>query len=484
MKNMFYGYYGPTEEEYQKLWSEALVVLDANVLLDMYRFPALARDELISVLESINDRLWVPHQVGLEFQRNRLTVISAERKITESALKSVRELVEKIVDQVESLQLDKRGIDISAGPLVGGLNKANDELAKAIQKAHDSQLDISIEDPIRTRLDTLLDGRVGLSPESQHELDGLIQDGVERYQYKIPPGFKDADKEKNPNEASFVFDKLKYQRKFGDLILWRQLINHLKNSQVKSVIFVTADQKEDWWWREQGKTIGPHPELVREIRREGGVELFWMYTSVQFVRHANQYISAKVSTQSVEEIEQVTQLPKENIVLFDDDAYNSRWEHLRLWGEGKGLGQAKIASGANKDASYYFLEWLSEQGVSASESVGEFPRILSYSGEAIHGYEIKRVNKFPDGSWIITCQHLIMRGRSKIIDGEISHFTIVFIISEIDYIRMLDSDVMEKALRKIKRISENHPEIDIIVGAIVNDRFDVLIHQNKSVGEV
>src|SRR5665647_778377 len=83
MKKSFYGYYSPTTEQYQLLWKEGLIVFDANVLLNLYRLPTTARDELISVLELLKERLWIPHQVALEFQRRRLTVISNERKNTE-----------------------------------------------------------------------------------------------------------------------------------------------------------------------------------------------------------------------------------------------------------------------------------------------------------------------------------------------------------------------------------------------------------------
>lgn len=481
MKNLFYGYYGPTEEEYQRLWSEALVVLDANVLLDMYRLPAMAREELITVLDSLNDRLWVPHQVGLEFQRNRLTVISAERKVTEGALKTAREFVKKLVDEVEALQLDKRGLEISTEPLVDGLNKANNELTKSIQKAHDSQLDISIEDPVRERLDVLLDGRVGPPPENQQELDALIQDGDVRYQHNIPPGFKDSDKEKNPNDAFFIFDNFKYQRKFGDLILWRQLINHSKKSEVKSVIFVTADLKEDWWWREQGKTVGPHPELVREIKREGGVGLFWMYTSAQFVKHANQYISAKVSTQSLEEIEQVNQFPRESInILVDDDAIMSN-NLMRVGGIKKWIESASNEVVKKNNSAFYFLQWLRKRGVIASERKGEFPRILSEDEGYRDGYEIRLLKNFPEGPLELSIQITLLQGQLEVRRGGLSSFTIVLIIPEREFKRGLNGELLELGLMKIRELIDSKPEIRVIVGSIINDHFEVLMSDYGSV---
>ena len=314
MKTSFSGYYPPTTEQYEKLWKEAAIVLDTNVLLNLYRLPTAARDELFGVLDLLKERLWIPHQVALEFQRRRLTVIASERKATEEALTAASELVDDIKSKVEGLQIDKRGLGIESQPLLAELEKANGQLLEAIKAAHNAQLDISASDPVRERLDTLLDNRVGAGPTSQAELDALVAGGDDRYKEKIPPGFADLDKDKNPNEATFVFDHIKYQRKFGDLILWRQLIQHVKQSQVKAVLLITADRKEDWWWREQGKTVGPHPELIREIHRDGGIDLFWMYSSVQFVEHANKYSTASVSNESVAEIKQVALFNPDTLV--------------------------------------------------------------------------------------------------------------------------------------------------------------------------
>ncbi len=51
---------------------------DTNVLLGLYRYPKEAHDELIRTFNQIEDRLWIPHQVALEYQENRLSVISEQ----------------------------------------------------------------------------------------------------------------------------------------------------------------------------------------------------------------------------------------------------------------------------------------------------------------------------------------------------------------------------------------------------------------------
>lgn len=75
MRDAFASWYPISEEERQAAYSDGLVVLDANVLLSLYRFTKPSRDEVLSLLKKVSDRLWLPHQVALEFHRNRLNVI-------------------------------------------------------------------------------------------------------------------------------------------------------------------------------------------------------------------------------------------------------------------------------------------------------------------------------------------------------------------------------------------------------------------------
>jgi hypothetical protein len=67
MRKGFSGYYRPDEKEFSVLWKKCLFILDANVLLNLYRYPKKARRDLVKVLTLVNDRLWIPHQAALEY---------------------------------------------------------------------------------------------------------------------------------------------------------------------------------------------------------------------------------------------------------------------------------------------------------------------------------------------------------------------------------------------------------------------------------
>lgn len=78
MKSFFPGYYGLDEKEKEELWTNAIVVIDTNVLLDFYRVSKDTSNELISALEAVRDKLWLPYQIAKEYHNNLSGVISEQ----------------------------------------------------------------------------------------------------------------------------------------------------------------------------------------------------------------------------------------------------------------------------------------------------------------------------------------------------------------------------------------------------------------------
>ncbi|MEU9009038.1 PIN-like domain-containing protein [Streptomyces sp. NPDC048479] len=61
----------PLKGDCERVFQSGMVVLDTNVLLNLYRSNARTREDTLAVLTKLRDRLWVPHQVLTEFWRNR-----------------------------------------------------------------------------------------------------------------------------------------------------------------------------------------------------------------------------------------------------------------------------------------------------------------------------------------------------------------------------------------------------------------------------
>ena len=92
MRSQFPQYRPLSGDDARRFILDATIVLDTNVLFSLYRVGATARDESIRVLESVRDRLWVPHQTGLEFYRNVETVREELSEAYASSLAAVAAL--------------------------------------------------------------------------------------------------------------------------------------------------------------------------------------------------------------------------------------------------------------------------------------------------------------------------------------------------------------------------------------------------------
>ncbi len=96
MKNTFREYHPIDNKLLTEMWSNAVFVFDTNVLLNLYRYSKKTSDEVIQIILDLNDRVWLPFQVGLEFNKNRLTVISDQKKNYTDFEKKIYELIEEI----------------------------------------------------------------------------------------------------------------------------------------------------------------------------------------------------------------------------------------------------------------------------------------------------------------------------------------------------------------------------------------------------
>jgi PIN like domain/JAKMIP CC3 domain len=283
MRKSFLGYYRPSEAEFRKLWGKCLFVPDANVLLNLYRYSEDTRAKLIEILQRLESRLWVPHQAALEYQRNRLEVISAQRE----AYKEIEHLLVDTLNKLGTqLKTYKRHPLINTDQLLTSIRSAFEAQATMLQQARQKHPDLLRADEVREALTNLLDGKVGPA-YSESRLREISQEGAQRYSRSAPPGYKDS-KSKDGDRA------------FGDLILWFQIIDKATKDKVP-IIIITDDVKEDWWWRHEGKIVGPHPELVEEIRTKANVD-FYMYVSDQFMEYARQFLKQDVDQGAIDEI--------------------------------------------------------------------------------------------------------------------------------------------------------------------------------------
>lgn len=308
MRTIFPEYYPPEEKDFSDLWREATIVLDANVLLNLYRLPQKSREEFLKVIEQFSDRLWLPFHAALEFQRNRVGVMLEKEDAIESFSKKTKDHVPNIRSEFQKQEAAKNILGVDEAALLNALESAYANIEAAASKNLAAQKDLYKNDSIRAWLDEKLSGKIGSPPKTKAEVDALIEGADERYKYKVPPGYMDSSKAKDGEPIQFYHGSLKYEARHGDLILWRQLLAHCTLSGVRAVILVTDDTKEDWWLKVRGRTVGPHPALIEEIRRVSNVNLFWMYSSLNFLKNAAKYKHTAVSDETLTEVEDAVRI--------------------------------------------------------------------------------------------------------------------------------------------------------------------------------
>jgi hypothetical protein len=282
MKDKFIGYRKKSSSEIKKIWNDGFITFDANVLLNLYRYSETTRKEILRLIEKFNKKIFLTHQSCLEFHRNRFEVISEQENIYKDFIVSII----KIEDDLNS----KSKHPFLSDKLQNKLNKVLNEVKKETKGNEKYYCDLILGDEIYNEIDKLFKGKVE-EDYTPDELNSIIEEGKKRFNEKIPPGFED-EKDKSGIRA------------YGDLILWKQIIDNAKRNN-KPIILVTDEKKKDWWWKlKNGKTIGPRQELVEEIKKEANVA-FHLYSTEKFIEYGLDYLNEKSNPKVVEEIKEL-----------------------------------------------------------------------------------------------------------------------------------------------------------------------------------
>jgi hypothetical protein len=297
---MFPGQFRPTSVDLQTLWGECLFVVDANVLLNLYRYSSETRKELERALTSVKERVFVSHQAAKEFLKNRLVVTAGQAQEYTKAITTINDLAAVISNK-------KKHPFLPDAELPKFIDHAK-KLVEHLEAQQAALLDRLTNDEILEFVQTMFDGKTG-KPFDEPSLAALVAEGDVRYQNEVPPGYKDGKKDASGDPY----------RKYGDLIVWKQLIAEAKACG-KPVVFITDDKKEDWWLEQSGRTIGPRTELREEFITEVQKN-FWMYTVDKFIEEAARTSNTTVSEKALAEIIEVRQEVKAERIADTDRGY-------------------------------------------------------------------------------------------------------------------------------------------------------------------
>lgn len=301
MKNFRqYRYFDYTQEEYKQIWETATFVFDTSSLLNLYKYKEETRDEFFKTLDKIKDRLWIPHHIALEFNKNRLTVISNEIGNFSKIIKTISGLESHLASNINSLSL-KKTHKIDTDKIYEQIKSLAEKINKDLESQLEKEIKLKGKDPIRDKIFELFDGKVGSRPTEQKAINELEKEAERRFELEIAPGFGDSNKDE------LCFDKgLQYQKKYSDYIIWQQILEQSKNIESKNLIFVTGDSKKGDWFltieAKGAKVIQPKPEILDEALNIGELNNFLMYDTEEFITYAREYLHLKISDKAIIEV--------------------------------------------------------------------------------------------------------------------------------------------------------------------------------------
>ncbi|MGD9873040.1 MAG: PIN domain-containing protein [Kiritimatiellia bacterium] len=285
MKNAFPGYFKKSDEAIKTLWNDCRFVFDANILLNLYRYSDATREAFFKILQVLKERLWLPHQVGEEFFGGRLNEIRGQYKAYEDMIAEIRRLEQELKNPHKHPFVGEKTLRRTTTTF----KQLEGELASRVKR----QKCLINDDHILSNISDIFTNKVG-SPYDEARLKAIFKEGKERYDNRIPPGYKDAGK------SAVDAPPRDLQRRYGDLIIWYQILEYSEGSK-RDIVFVTDDTKEDWWCKLHDNLLCPHPELVDEFQKKTGQQIH-MYQSDTFIEYAGKYMEAPVQEATISEI--------------------------------------------------------------------------------------------------------------------------------------------------------------------------------------
>ena len=313
--NSFFRISGEIEKD---LWEKAVFAFDTSSILEMYYYSEQSRQQIFNTLfPALKDRLWIADHTNYEYLKNRESVIKKSFSEKYSKLKK---------DQLISIENDIISIN----------NKLKDVTHKTKNKDIHPFLDQSIFESVTKSIDLFKKEFEDFQTKFNEEVDkrekelkkleaeddiyksvskyfkitdvydfatieSIINKSAIRFENNIPPGFKDAQ---GSNKKDGI-------QKFGDLIIWNQVIE-LAIKLDKPIVLITNDSKADWWdiEKEGRERLKPKEDLILEFKSKTKKQ-FWAYSFSQFLYKAKEILKLAITNKALEEIDKISSVISE-----------------------------------------------------------------------------------------------------------------------------------------------------------------------------
>lgn len=262
MKKHFPLFYTNTIADKNAAIKEGYIFLDTNVLLHFFRLGESFSRTFFQILNKVKERVYIPYQVAKEYHPKYLELCVSLRKTYRNAIDCLTQL-QNPLEQLNSRKADyTRFLDKE---IRQECNELFSQQINIIKSKYEKEIDFLTKELENSALFNEIASF--FSEKVLEQLDSDIlektrEKGKDRYDKKIPPGYKDAKKDENA---------------FGDLIIWEEIINCVASKdEIKYAILVSDDIKEDWVLEIAGEKHGPRRELIEEFNQKAHARFICM----------------------------------------------------------------------------------------------------------------------------------------------------------------------------------------------------------------
>ncbi|HEX8486764.1 PIN-like domain-containing protein [Sphingomonas sp.] len=281
------------------------VYIDTSMLMWLTKIGDVARNQLIDCLESeCRGRLHVPLWAGHEYLRHH---------VSKTVVTNLAETADKLRKVGGLYSVLHPYLDV---PLGEGTPNANRVQARRVLAQASGLADLlgawSAAYPANaTAVISFVNRNSTGRTNVFDEIDGIEAVGGARFSGRLPPGFGDRNKKEKLSGRAAAANarhelvtgedtrvqedadaeaeedpKMVGHNKWGDLILWKEVLQHARLQRARTIVLLTNDRKNDWYLgggtnagmdaemlaAERLKPIPrPHPVLMAEARSVAGV---------------------------------------------------------------------------------------------------------------------------------------------------------------------------------------------------------------------
>ncbi|MEC0244850.1 PIN domain-containing protein [Paenibacillus chitinolyticus] len=221
-------------------------MLDTNVLLIPYTVGTKSITEIKNTLKKLVDdsRLFIPGQVVREFAKNRPNKLSELYQQLSDHKSKVKKIDTPNYPLFESLTEYKNALSLQTD-----INELISKYNKEIRKVQEYIRNLNWDDQVSLMYNDLFSEKSVCELEKDN--DAIKKEFEQRCNHNTPPGIR---------------DKTKPDSGMGDYLIWKTILKIGEEKQ-KDLIFVTGDEKNDWYHQSMSQALYPRYELVDEYSR-------------------------------------------------------------------------------------------------------------------------------------------------------------------------------------------------------------------------